>query len=77
MALNSEKYILRIDSYDGDSTSRKQENWGVGDRRAPDFELNEGIALRVVLSIEKGKAAIIDDGYRSYEEAKAAWSEAA
>ena len=77
MASSGKKYILRIDSYEGDSTSRKQENWAVGEYRAQDCELNKGIALWAVISIENGSATIVDDGYRSYDEAKAAWWEAA
>jgi len=77
MPLKDKKYILRIDSYEGDSPSRKQENWAVANHRSPDLRLNDGIALWAVISILNGKAEIVDDGYRSYEEAKAAWSDAA
>lgn len=77
MASSGKKYILRIDSYEGDSTSREQTNSAVGEMRAQDCELNKGITLWAVISIEGGNATIVDDGYRSYEEAKAAWWEAA
>ena len=76
MASSGKKYILRIDSYEGDSTSRKQENWAVGNHGAPAFELNDGVALWAVIRILNGKAEIVDDGYRSFKEVKAAWREA-
>jgi hypothetical protein len=77
MASGGVKYISRIDSYEGDSTSRKQENWAVRNRGASDFEINDVVALWAVICILNGKAEIVDDGYRSYEEAKAAWGDAA
>jgi hypothetical protein len=48
MASSGERYILRIDSYEGDSTSRKQQNWAVGNHGAQDFELDDGVALGAV-----------------------------
>jgi hypothetical protein len=60
-----QKFILRIDAYDGDTTSVTL--------------FNEGEAvdtLFVVVGITPGGAGILDSGYRSFAEAKAAWPEA-
>ena len=54
------KYILAIDAYTGDDTFRHQ----------------NAETLFAIVSIDDDGAEIIDDGYRTREEAKAAWPEA-
>jgi hypothetical protein len=76
MATRDKKYILRIDSYTGESTLRDQGRWSDPDRRTMDTRPQAGISLWAVISVLNGRAEVIDDGYRSYEEAKAAWNEA-
>lgn len=66
------KYILKIDSYEGDTTERFQYS-----RSRPTKKLYAIILIPDRGGAENpGKAEIIDDGYRSYDEAKEAWKEA-
>lgn len=65
-------YILKIDSYTGDDTTRDQheildeDGWNV----------QEIPALYVIVRIDGDSASIADDGYRSLAEAQKAWPKA-
>jgi len=63
-------YIVAIDSYRGDTTCREQSTWQSIDN------VEDVRVLYAVVTVEGSKAEIIDDGYRSREEAAAAWPEA-
>jgi len=62
-------YILAIDSYEGDTTRRAQ---STGE---PDMPREVG-SLYAILRIDEGNAEIVDDGYRTRDEALGAWPEA-
>ena len=64
------RYIVAIDSYQGDTTCRKQATW------QSEGEVNEVGVLYAVISIGNEGAVIVDDGYRSRAEASEAWPEA-
>lgn len=65
-------YILQIDSYTGDSTTRDQHEILDEDR----WNVQEIPALYAVVRIAGDGASIADDGYRSIAEAQQAWPEA-
>jgi len=65
-----EYYVVAIDSYDGDSTRREQFTWSEPDRP---FVLK---ALYAIVRVGESSASLVDDGYRSREEAVEAWPEA-
>ncbi len=63
-------YVLQVGSYEGDSTARTQLGWSGEDESTP------VAALYAIVKVDTGGASIVDDGYRSREEARAAWPEA-
>ena len=65
-----EYYVVAIDSYDGDSTRREQFTWSEPDRT------HVLKALYAIVRVEGSSASLVDDGYRSREEAVEAWPEA-
>jgi hypothetical protein len=68
-------HIVAITSYAGKDTSRVQEGGETQDYndRLGDYP---GDVLYAVITVSGGRAEIVDDGYRSYEEAQKAWPEA-
>ncbi len=63
-------YVLKVDSYDGDTTSREQMTW------SELSALHTLKALYAIVLINEDGAILIDDGYRSRSEALKAWPEA-
>lgn len=64
-------YILKIDSYTGDDTTRDQHE--ILDEDGWNQEIP---ALYAIVRIAKDGASIADDGYRSIAEAQKSWPEA-
>lgn len=62
-------YILQIDSYTGNDTTRDQHE--ILDEEG--WNLQEIPALYVIVRVAKDGAEIADDGYRSIDEAQKAW----
>jgi len=58
-------FIVKIDSYDGETTGRTQHDNFV-----------DVAALYVVVQVGAKGAGVVDDGYRTAAEAKEAWPEA-
>jgi hypothetical protein len=65
-------YILQVDSYTGDDTTRDQHE--VLDEEG--WNIQEISALYAIVRIARGGASIADDGYRSLAEAQETWPEA-
>jgi len=66
-------YILQVDSYTGDDTTRDQHE--ILDEEG--WNMQEIPALYVIVRVDKDGAEIVDDGYRSIEEAQESWPKAA
>jgi hypothetical protein len=65
-------YILQVDSYTGDDTTRDQHE--ILDEEG--WNIQEIPALYAIVRIARDGASIADDGYRSITEAQKAWPEA-
>jgi len=65
MANRREYYIVRIDSWEGSDTGRKQ--------YSTPGPLDE---IYAIIAVADNRAVIVDDGYRDATEAKEAWPEA-
>ena len=63
-------YIVAIESYSGDTSCREQSTWQ-GER-----DVSQVGALYAVIYVGDEAAEIVDDGYRTREEAASAWPEA-
>ena len=63
-------YIVEIDSYESDTTAREQLSW---ERSTSPASVGR---LFTIVRTDSGGASVVDDGYRSREEAAAAWPEA-
>ena len=63
-------FIVAIESYVGDDTSREQTTWR--DSGTPE----SAPALYAVVRIDASGACIVDDGYGSRQEAQQAWPDA-
>jgi hypothetical protein len=68
-------YIISISSYQGDDTSRRQDG---GEDQPYNERLEEcpGTLIFAIIYVTASGAEIVDDGYRSYKEAKETWPNA-
>lgn len=68
-------FILQITSYAGGDTARDQSG-GETAEHSDRLSTYPGDTLYAVIVVEGDHAEIVDDGYRSYEEAKTTWPNA-
>jgi hypothetical protein len=68
------RYIVKIESYQGEGSTRTQDRNPSGRDEYAEWEQAE--ELYAIVKVEDGRATIVDDGYHSREEAEEAWPDA-